>query len=257
MNKIIIEAKDLTKIYNLHTQNELKALDSIQLEVSEGDFLCIMGPSGSGKSTLLNNISTIDIPTTGKVFIDGEDIITMSENKIGKFRYEKLGFIFQNYNLIDSLTIYENIATPLSMQKKKQKDFDQRIKEISEQLGILETLHKFPSECSGGQKQRAAICRCLVSNPKIIIADEPTGNLDSKNSHELLSHLKKLNEKNNIAIVMVSHDPKIASYSSKLLYLKDGKIETELNREGKSQKEYFYDIINLTSSESQELFDQE
>ncbi|WP_249030383.1 ABC transporter ATP-binding protein [Tannockella kyphosi] len=255
MNKILIDAKNITKIYNENTDHALEALSDVSLIVYEGDFLCIMGPSGSGKSTLLNNISTIDEPSKGILKIDGKEIKLMSEREIGKFRYEKLGFIFQNYNLIESLTIYENIATPLSLQKKSINNIETLVKEYTDKLMISDLLHKFPNECSGGQKQRAAICRSLVTNPKIIIADEPTGNLDSKNSHDLLSMLKTMNNENNLAIVMVSHDAQIASYSSKLLFIKDGKIAAQLERGNKTQKEYFYEIIQLTSSETQDLFD--
>lgn len=255
MNKILLEAKNISKTYNLGTKYPLKALSDVSLSIYEGDFLCIMGPSGSGKSTLLNNISTIDEPTKGTIYIDGEEISVMSDKEKGRFRYEKLGFIFQNYNLLQALTIYENIATPLSLQKNKALEMKEKINTITKKLKIDDILDKSPSECSGGQKQRVAICRALVSNPKLIIADEPTGNLDSKNSHELLSLFKKMNEEEHIAIVMVTHDPQIASYSSKLLYIKDGKIEQELVRGKQSQLDYFYDIIKITSSESQTFFE--
>lgn len=256
MTKLLLEAKKIYKIYNLGSKNPFTALKDVSLTVNEGDFICIMGPSGSGKSTLLNNISTIDNPTKGQVYIDGNEVSTMSEKSVGQFRYEKLGFIFQNYNLLQALTIYENIAMPLSLQRKKIIDIENRIHEVAKKLKIFEILDKYPSECSGGEKQRAAICRALVMNPKIIIADEPTGNLDSKNSHELLSILKKMNEDNHIAVVMVTHDAQIASYSSKLLYIKDGVIEQELVKGDLTQKEYFYEIIKITSKDSQKLFDE-
>jgi putative ABC transport system ATP-binding protein len=179
----------------------------------------------------------------------------MNEKQKGKFRYEEMGFIFQNYNLLESLTLYENIAAPLSMQDKKMPEMKTRIDEITTKLGINDLLQKYPHECSGGQKQRAAICRALVTNPKIIIADEPTGNLDSKNSHELLSLFKRMNEEEGIAIVMVTHDPQLASYASKLLYIKDGVIEKEIIRGTQSQKDYFYDIIGITSSDAQMFFE--
>lgn len=256
MTKLLLEAKKIYKIYNLGSKNPFTVLKDVSLTVNEGDFICIMGPSGSGKSTLLNNISTIDNPTKGQVYIDGNEVSTMSEKSIGQFRYEMLGFIFQNYNLLQALTIYENIAMPLSLQRKKIIDIENRILEVAKKLKIFEILDKYPSECSGGEKQRAAICRALVTNPKIIIADEPTGNLDSKNSHELLSILKKMNEDNHIAVVMVTHDAQIASYSSKLLYIKDGVIEQELVKGDLTQKEYFYEIIKITSKDSQKLFDE-
>lgn len=255
--KVLINAQNITKIYNVETKNPFQALNDVSLQVKEGEFLCIMGASGSGKSTLINNISTIDIPTKGRVYIDGTEVNIMSEKQMGQFRYEKIGFIFQNYNLLEALTIYENIAAPLSLQGYKSQTIKTRVYQMAKTLKIEETLDKFPSECSGGQKQRAAICRALVTQPKVIIADEPTGNLDSQTSHELLSLLKQLNEKQHIAIIMVTHDAQIASYSSKVIYIQDGRIHRELLREGKSQRDYFFDIIKMTSHESLTLFDNE
>ena len=212
-----------------------------------------MGPSGSGKSTFINNISTIDMPTSGLVYINGVEIRTMSSNEIGKFRYQNLGFIFQDFNLLDTHTLYENIAMPLSLAKVKSKDISKRVQAIAESMNIEHLLSKYPRECSGGQKQRAAICRALIGNPKIIIADEPTGNLDSINSQELLSILKQLNEEQKVTIIMVSHDAMIASYSSRLIYIKDGKIEETLVRGQLSQEEYFQKIIELNSKEYQRV----
>ncbi len=212
-----------------------------------------MGPSGSGKSTFINNISTIDMPTSGLVYINGVEIRTMSSNEIGKFRYQNLGFIFQDFNLLDTHTLYENIAMPLSLAKVKSKDISKRVQAIAESMNIEHLLSKYPRECSGGQKQRAAICRALIGNPKIIIADEPTGNLDSINSQELLSILKQLNEEQKVTIIMVSHDAMIASYSSRLIYIKDGIIEETLVRGQLSQEEYFQKIIELNSKEYQRV----
>ncbi len=251
----LLQAKSITKKYNIGTKHPFIALHNISLTIYPGEFLCVMGASGSGKSTLINNLSSIDLPTSGKVYIDGEEITSMKDGDLSKFRFQKLGFVFQNYNIIESLTLYENIATPLSLQKTPISVICQRIEEISKKLGINHLLKKYPSECSGGQLQRVAIARALVTNPKIIIADEPTGNLDSKNSHEILSIFKELNEKENIAIVIVTHDSQIASYSSKLLFLKDGSIEHEIHRDKLSQKEYFYKIIDITSKDSQSLFE--
>ena len=177
-----------------------------------------------------------------RVFINGKEVRVMSEGEIGKFRYENLGFIFQEFNLLDSLTIFENIAVPLTLANVNKKEITQRVQEVAKKLNVEQTLDKFPNECSGGQRQRVAICRALVTNPKLIVADEPTGNLDSKNSHEILSLFKELNEKEGVSILMVTHDSKIASYSSKLLYIKDGIIDRTIEREGLSQKEYFYKI---------------
>ena len=179
----------------------------------------------------------------------------MSEREIGRFRYENLGFIFQEFNLLDSLTIFENIAVPLTLAGKKKKDIQESVNQIAKKLGVEMILNKYPSECSGGQRQRAAICRALVTKPKLIVADEPTGNLDSKNSHELLSLFRDLNINSGVSILMVTHDPKIASYSSKLLYIKDGVIDETIERQNMSQKEYFYKIVDINSTESQALFD--
>ena len=202
---------------------------------------------------IINNISTIDMPTSGLVYINGVEIRTMSSNEIGKFRYQNLGFIFQDFNLLDTHTLYENIAMPLSLAKVKSKDISKRVQAIAESMNIEHLLSKYPRECSGGQKQRAAICRALIGNPKIIIADEPTGNLDSINSQELLSILKQLNEEQKVTIIMVSHDAMIASYSSRLIYIKDGIIEETLVRGQLSQEEYFQKIIELNSKEYQRV----
>ncbi|WP_346676928.1 ABC transporter ATP-binding protein [Erysipelatoclostridium sp. An173] len=253
-NKILI-AKNVTKIYGVRTKNPYTALKDVSLEMEEGEFICVMGPSGAGKSTFINNLSTIDLPTKGFVYINGKEVRQMSEREIGRFRYENLGFIFQEFNLLDSLTIFENIAVPLTLAGKKKKDIQESVNQIAKKLGVEMILNKYPSECSGGQRQRAAICRALVTKPKLIVADEPTGNLDSKNSHELLSLFRDLNVNSGVSILMVTHDPKIASYSSKLLYIKDGVIDETIERQNMSQKEYFYKIVDINSTESQALFD--
>lgn len=232
-NKILI-AKNVTKIYGVGTKNPYTALKDVSLEMEEGEFICVMGPSGAGKSTFINNLSTIDLPTKGFVYINGKEVRQMSEREIGRFRYENLGFIFQEFNLLDSLTIFENIAVPLTLAGKKKKDIQESVNQIAKKLGVEMILNKYPSECSGGQRQRAAICRALVTKPKLIVADEPTGNLDSKNSHELLSLFRDLNVNSGVSILMVTHDPKIASYSSKLLYIKDGVIDETIERQNMS-----------------------
>ncbi len=253
-NKILV-AKNVTKIYGVGTKNPYTALSDVSLEMYEGEFVCVMGPSGAGKSTFINNLSTIDIPTKGFVYINGKEVRQMSEGEIGKFRYENLGFIFQEFNLLDSLTIFENIAVPLTLAGKSKVEIKAAVAKIAKRLDVEQILNKYPSECSGGQRQRAAICRALVTNPKIIVADEPTGNLDSKNSHELLSLFRDLNINDGVSILMVTHDSKIASYSSKLLYIKDGVIDETIERKDMSQKEYFYKIVDINSTESQALFD--
>ena len=248
----ILRVKDIHKIYNLYTDHEFEALKGINFEVEEGEFIVVMGPSGSGKSTFINNISTIDLPTSGLVYINDTEVRTMSGNELGKFRYDNLGFIFQDFNLLDTHTLYENIAMPLSLSKVNVKEIDLRVHRIAVQMNIESFLNKFPYECSGGQRQRAAICRALINDPKIIIADEPTGNLDSKNSLELMNILNEMNQ-TGVTIIMVTHDPLIASYSSRLIYIEDGEIVQELKREKLTQKEYYSLIMNSNKDKTIEL----
>lgn len=249
----ILEARHLKKVYNAHTENAFEALHDINFKVKKGEFVAIMGPSGSGKSTFINNISTIDNPTSGTVLINGKDTRTMSSNEIGKFRYQNLGFIFQDFNLLDTHTMYENIAMPLALAHVKQKEIRPRVEKLAEEMQIQELLNKHPNECSGGQRQRGAICRALVNHPHIIVADEPTGNLDSTNSSELLKILQNLNQKDGVTIVMVTHDSLIASYSSRLIVIRDGSIETELDRGSMNQNDYFTKIEEINSEESRAI----
>lgn len=254
MNKEILIAENVTKIYGLGSKNPVTALKDVSLKMNEGDFICVMGPSGSGKSTFINTLSTIDVPTKGKVFINGKEVRTMGENEVGEFRYKNLGFIFQEFNLLDSLTIFENIAVPLTLSNTPLDIIKEKVNAIANKLNVETLLDKYPIECSGGQRQRAAIARALVTNPKLIVADEPTGNLDSQNSHDLLELFKKLNDEEGVSILMVTHDSMIASYSQKLLYIKDGEIAETLEKGDLSQKEYFYKIVDINSHESQKLF---
>ena len=256
MDEYVLEAKKVKKVYGLYTDHEFEALHDIDFQVMSGEFICVMGPSGSGKSTFINNISTIDMPTSGRVYINGIEVRTMSSNEIGKFRYENLGFIFQDFNLLDTHTLYENIAMPLSLAKVNRSEIKVRVEKIAEAMNIKSLLKKYPHECSGGQRQRATICRALVANPKMIIADEPTGNLDSTNSQELMSILKRLNEEEKVTIIMVSHDAMIASYSSRLVYIKDGNIEETIEKGSMTQEEYFQKIVELNSAESKILINQ-
>lgn len=252
-DKVVLEAVHMKKVYNYATPNAFEALHDINFQVKEGEFVGIMGPSGSGKSTFINNISTIDECTEGKVLINGKNVKTMSANDIGHFRYENLGFIFQDFNLLDTHTMYENIAMPLALAHVSKDEIEKKISKLADELQITELLNKYPNECSGGQRQRGAICRALINDPQIIVADEPTGNLDSVNSSELLKLLQELNQKNGVTIVMVTHDPLIASFSSRLIYIKDGNIETILDKEDMSQDEYFQKIVELNSKESREI----
>lgn len=253
MSDTVLEARHMKKVYNHNTPNAFEALHDINFRVLKGDFVAIMGPSGSGKSTFINNISTIDTPTEGQVFINGREIRSMSEDEIGRFRYQNLGFIFQDFNLLDSHTIFENIAMPLSLARLSHDEIHARVAMLADRMDIAGLLKKFPNECSGGQRQRAAICRALVNKPDLIVADEPTGNLDSLNSGELMKILRRLNTEEGVTIVMVTHDPLITSYSSRLIYISDGNIETVLERGEMSQDQFFQKIVEINSAESRAL----
>ena len=222
--KEILVADKITKIYGIGTKTLFEALHEVSLTMYEGEFVCIMGPSGAGKSTFINNLSTIDIPTKGKVFINGKEVRVMSEGEIGKFRYENLGFIFQEFNLLDSLTIFENIAVPLTLANVNKKEITQRVQEVAKKLNVEQTLDKFPNECSGGQRQRVAICRALVTNPKLIVADEPTGNLDSRTSQDVLGLIKISSQNLAQTIVMITHNEEIAQMADRIIRIEDGKI---------------------------------
>lgn len=250
MSNPILETRGLTKVYNMEQENEFEALRGIDFKAEEGEFICVMGPSGSGKTTFINNISTLDFPTRGKVFIDGAEIRSMTDNEIGRFRSRTLGFVFQEFNLLNTHTLYENIAMPLALARTKKAEVDERVRAMAGQMDIEGILNKYPGECSGGQRQRAAICRALIMRPKIIIADEPTGNLDRANSSEFLAMIDRLNKEQRVTVIMVTHDPLTASYSFRLVYIKDGVIETSIERNQMSQKEYFEKITEINASES-------
>lgn len=245
MNNVLI-AKDIKKLYGAKG-NIYTALNNIDFEIKEGEFVGIMGPSGAGKTTLLNIVSTIDKPTSGKITIDGENIVNMNEDKVSSFRRNKLGFIFQDYNLLDTLTVKENIALPLALANVNLKEIENRISKISENLGIDDILNKYPYEISGGQKQRTAAARAIINNPKLILADEPTGSLDSKASTELLQALSDLNKHNKTTIMMVTHDAFAASYCKRILFIKDGMLFTELVKGG-NRKEFFQKILDILSA---------
>lgn len=224
-----------------------KALDDVSFIVEEGEYVAIMGASGSGKTTLLNCISTIDRVTSGHIYVAGQDITKLKGNKLNRFRREELGFVFQDFNLLDTMTAYENIALALSIQGKDAKFIDERIKDMASQLGIEEVLNKYPYQMSGGQKQRVAAARAIITEPKLVLADEPTGALDSKSSKMLLESFKYLNESIPATILMVTHDAFTASYSKRVIFIKDGKIFNEIIRGGRSRKEFFNEIIDVIS----------
>ena len=216
-----------------------------------------MGPSGSGKTTLLNCISTIDNVTTGSIVINGKDITKLKAKQLEKFRRDELGFIFQDFNLLDTLTAYENIALALTIQGKKPKDIDALIKKVAKSLGIDGILNKFPYQISGGQKQRVASARAIVTNPSLILADEPTGALDSKSARMLLDSFESLNKDLEATILMVTHDAFTASYAHRILFIKDGKIFNELVRGTDSRKEFFdriIEVITLLGGDDRDVF---
>ncbi|MCI1694145.1 ABC transporter ATP-binding protein [Aneurinibacillus aneurinilyticus] len=244
--KNVLYAKKIKKIYGSRG-NVYTALQEIDLQIKEGEFVGIMGPSGAGKTTLLNILSTIDQPSSGEIMIDGSDVVKMSEDELSSFRRERLGFIFQDYNLLDTLTVKENIALPLALAKVSARDIEQRVEEIANKFGIKEILSKFPYQVSGGQKQRTAASRAIISKPSLIFADEPTGALDSKSATELLQSLSGLNEQERATIMMVTHDAFAASYCKRVLFIKDGAIFTELARGNQSRKEFFEKILNVLS----------
>lgn len=242
----ILKVVDVEKFYG-NKSNLTKALDKVCLEVEKGEFVAIMGASGSGKTTLLNCVSTIDKVTSGHIFVGDSDITKIKGNKLNTFRREKLGFIFQDFNLLDTLTGYENIALALSIQGVKVKDIDERIKDIADKLGIDDVLKKYSYQMSGGQKQRIACARALITNPEIILADEPTGALDSKSSRALLSSMDKMNEELGATILMVTHDAFTASYTNRIIFIKDGKVFNEIRRGDDNRKQFFNRIIDVVT----------
>lgn len=242
----ILRVESVEKYYGVKS-NITKAIDNISFTVDKGEFVGIMGPSGSGKTTLLNCISTIDTVTTGNIIINGKDITKFRFKKLENFRKNELGFIFQEFNLLDNLTAYENIALALTIQGRRPDEIDSLVNEVAKKLGITSILKKYPYEMSGGQKQRVAAARAIVTNPSLILADEPTGQLDSKSSKLLLDSFEKLNEELKATILMVTHDIFTASYAHRILFIKDGKIFNELIRGNDSRKEFFNRIIEVVT----------
>ena len=242
--KEVLKIENLKKYYGVNT-NITKAVDGISFSVLEGEFVAIMGASGSGKTTLLNCVSTIDTVTSGHIFVDNRDITTVKEDDLADFRKENLGFIFQDFNLLDTLTIEENISLSLIINNENTNKVDEKVKNIADKLGISDILKKFPYEVSGGQKQRCACARALINNPKLILADEPTGALDSKSSRLLLETMDEMNNKLKATILMVTHDSFSASFCKRVLFLKDGKIFNEIIKGEKTRKEFFNEILDM------------
>ena len=252
MNNNLIEVSKITKVYDedifFKRGTNYHVLNKIDFSLQKGDFVSIMGPSGSGKSTFLNCISGLDIPTTGKVILFGKNLAEINDEEISYLRSHDIGFVFQNHNLIENLTIYDNIATPLILNEENNDMINQRVHEYSKKLGIEHLLEKKPLECSGGERQRAAIARAIVIQPQVLICDEPTGNLDSKNSHEVLKIFKKLN-KEGTSIILVTHDSAIASYANKFLYLRDGQMQTQLIKNKTGQRSFYEEINKITEKD--------
>ena len=240
----VLEVKNIEKYYG-NKSNLTKAIAGISFNVEKGEFVGIMGASGSGKTTLLNCISTIDRVTSGKIIINNQDITKLKGNKLNKFRREELGFIFQDFNLLDTLTAHENIALALTIQKVNSHEIDKRVNEIAEKLEISEILNKYPYQISGGQKQRVASARAIITNPKIVLADEPTGALDSKSARQLLETFENLNKKLGATILMVTHDAFTASYADRIIFIKDGKVFNELVKGEDTRKQFFEKIIEV------------
>lgn len=253
MNKIL-KVQNVEKYYG-NKSSLTKAVNGISFEVEKGEFVAIMGASGSGKTTLLNLISTIDKVTSGHIFVDGEDITKLKGNKLNKFRRNKLGFIFQDFNLLDTLTGYENISLALSIQNISHKEQKTRILDVAGKLGITKILDKYPYQMSGGEKQRIASARAIITNPSLVLADEPTGALDSKSSKQLLNSFEYLNKELDSTILMVTHDAFTASYASRVMFIKDGKIFNEIYRGDNSRKEFFDSIIEVVTLLGGELND--
>ena len=242
----VLEVKNIEKYYG-NKSNLTKAIDNISFNVKNGEFVGIMGASGSGKTTLLNCVSTIDRVTAGHIYLGDIDITKLKGNSLDKFRREELGFIFQDFNLLDTLTGYENIALALSIQNVPYKEIEKRVSKLAKELDITNILNKYPYEMSGGQKQRIASIRAIITNPKLVLADEPTGALDSKSSRMLLEKFNYLNQELAATILMVTHDAFTASYASRVIFIKDGKIFSELYKGDSSRKEFFDKIIDVVT----------
>ncbi len=242
--KEILKLDHIQKFYGTGG-NIVRAIDDIGFSVQEGEFTGIMGASGSGKTTLLNCISTIDTVSAGHIYLDGKDVTELTEKEIARFRRENLGFIFQDYNLLDALTVSENIGLALSINNVDPKEIGPRVEQIARQLNIADILEKYPWQISGGQKQRCACARAVINRPKLILADEPTGALDSHSARMLLATMQEINQKNKATILMVTHDALSASYAARILFLRDGKIFTEIRRGTDSRRAFFEKILNV------------
>lgn len=242
----ILRVENIRKYYKSKS-NVTKAVDNISFEVQKGDYIGIMGASGSGKSTLLNCIATIDSVTAGHIYLDKKDITTLREDELARFRRDQLGFIFQDFNLLDTLDAHDNIALALAIAGESPNTIEAKVRKIAKILNIQDILNKYPYEISGGQKQRIACARAVITNPSLILADEPTGALDSKSASMLLENFRSLNEKMNATILMVTHDAFTASHCKRILFIKDGKIFNQITRGEDTRKQFFDKIMRVVS----------
>ena len=239
----MLEIKNLRKIYKENSVNAVTALKDVNLKVEDGDFVAIMGESGSGKTTLLNIISLIDKESSGEIFLDGKEVLSLSDKEKSDFRRDNFGYIFQDFNLLDNFDVRENILLPLVLREENPKDFDSKLMPIVNKLGISDLLNKYPAEISGGQKQRVAVARALIIKPKIILADEPTGQLDSSSSEDLLNYFEKINAEKN-TILMVTHSNIAASFANRVLFIRDGKIFNEIYKADDSRDQFYKRIAD-------------
>lgn len=241
----IVEIKNVTKVYGKSNEKQTQALNGISFSVEKGEFIGIMGASGSGKSTLLNILSTLDKPTSGTIHINQADVTKLKGNQLADFRAKEIGFIFQDFNLLENLTAQENIAVPLSLQGVKPKEIKKKVNVVAERLSISHILDSYPAKISGGQKQRVAAARALVTQPTILLGDEPTGALDSKSAKDLLDTMEELNTKDNVSILLVTHDAFSASYCQRILFIKDGVIHQEVKRGEQSRSDFYRQILTI------------
>ncbi|MDN6615403.1 MAG: ABC transporter ATP-binding protein [Enterococcus sp.] len=241
----IVTVDTVKKTYGKGNQKKTEALKGISFEVEKGEFVGIMGASGSGKSTLLNLLATLDKPTEGQISINQDDVTKLSGNQLADFRSREIGFIIQDFNLLENLTAAENIAVPLSLQGVKAKEIHQRVSEVAQRLSIDGILNSYPAQISGGQKQRVAAARALITQPTILLGDEPTGALDSNSARDLLDTMEELNQKDQVSILLVTHDPFSASYCQRILFIKDGVIYQEVKRENQTREAFYRQILSI------------
>lgn len=245
--QLLLRIKNIQKYYGSNNNNIVKALDDISFDVNEGEFLGIMGASGAGKTTLLNCISTIDNVSAGYITLKGQEITMLKDKMLARFRRENLGFIFQDFSLLDNLTIYDNIALALTINGVASIEIREKVNKIAKQLGIYDILQHYPYEASGGQKQRCACARAIINSPKLVLADEPTGALDSHSAQMLLETMHDMNERLNTTFIMVTHDALSASYAKRVIFLKDGKIYIELQKGEKGRRQFFNEILDVVA----------